>query len=69
MPAKKPIRIKKSSKVKSGKAVVKVLAWCMKCKAKRTMTNPEATKMKNGRDAIKGSCPECNTGMYKIGKL
>ena len=41
-------------------------AYCVKCKAKRTIKNPEMVQMKNGRPAVKGSCTECGTGMYKI---
>ena len=41
-------------------------AYCVKCKAKRTMANVEIVKMKNGRPAAKGACSTCGTGMYKI---
>jgi ssDNA-binding Zn-finger/Zn-ribbon topoisomerase 1 len=30
------------------------------------MQNAEETTMKNGRKAMKGKCPECGTGMFKI---
>ncbi|MFA6992820.1 MAG: DUF5679 domain-containing protein [Candidatus Gracilibacteria bacterium] len=40
--------------------------YCVKCKAKREMSNTEEVKMKNGRAAMKGSCSKCGTGMYKI---
>ncbi len=43
-------------------------AYCMKCKAKQEMKDTKAVKMKNGRDAMKGTCPKCGTGMFKIGK-
>ena len=42
--------------------------YCVKCKAKREMQDPEAITMKNGRPATKGTCPECGTKMFKIGK-
>lgn len=45
-----------------------VEAYCMKCKGKKTMKNAAATKMANGREAMKGVCPDCGTGMFKIGK-
>ena len=35
-------------------------------KAKKIMANAEKVTMKNGRPAIKGKCPDCGTGMYKI---
>lgn len=44
-----------------------VEAYCVKCKAKREMKNPENTTMKNGKPAVKGTCPVCGTGMFKIG--
>jgi len=40
--------------------------YCVKCKAKRVMTNVKKVKMANGRPALKGTCPECGTGMFKI---
>jgi hypothetical protein len=41
-------------------------AYCVKCKSKRTMSNPAKVTMKNGRKAMKGTCPTCSTGMYRI---
>ena len=41
----------------------------MKCKAKRVMKDAVADKMANGRDCVKGTCPECGTKMFKIGKM
>lgn len=46
-----------------------VEAYCVKCKAKRPMKDPKAEKLKNGRDAVRGTCPKCGTGMYKIGTM
>ena len=43
-------------------------AYCMKCKAKQQMSNPEQITMKNGRPATQGVCPKCGTKMFKIGK-
>ena len=40
--------------------------YCVKCKAKREMSNAQEVTMKNGRRAMKGVCPTCGTGMYKI---
>ncbi len=42
-------------------------AYCLKCRTKREMRNPEKVTLKNGRPATKGSCPVCNTNMYRIG--
>ncbi|HLG18784.1 MAG TPA: DUF5679 domain-containing protein [Bdellovibrionota bacterium] len=41
-------------------------AYCVKCKAKRTVSNPQTVQMKNGRPAVKGNCGTCGTGIYKI---
>jgi len=41
-------------------------AYCVKCKAKREMQNPQEIVMKNGRKAMKGTCPQCGTGMFRI---
>jgi len=45
-----------------------VTAYCVKCKAKQEMQQAEAVTMKNGKPAMKGVCPKCGTGMYRIGK-
>ncbi len=41
-------------------------AYCVKCKAKQKIVNPQRVQMKNGRPAVKGTCGTCGTGMYKI---
>ena len=47
--------------------MTEITGYCVKCKAKRVMDSPKATKMKNGRAMTKGKCPKCNTGMCRIG--
>ena len=42
------------------------IGYCVKCKAKKEMKDEQKVKMKNGRPAMKGTCPTCGTGMYKI---
>ena len=42
-------------------------AYCVKCRAKRTMKDPKNVTMKNGKNAVKGTCPNCGTGMFRIG--
>jgi hypothetical protein len=42
-------------------------AYCVKCKAKREINNPTQITMKNGRPAVQGECPVCNTRLFKIG--
>jgi RNase P subunit RPR2 len=43
-------------------------AYCLKCRAKREMRNPQRVTLKNGRPATQGTCPNCGTKMYRIGK-
>ena len=43
-----------------------VEGYCVKCKAKREMSEAKEVTMKNGRKAMKGKCPKCGTGMYRI---
>jgi Zn finger protein HypA/HybF involved in hydrogenase expression len=43
-------------------------AYCLKCREKREMKNPNAITMKNGKPATEGICPVCGTRMFKIGK-
>lgn len=40
----------------------------MKCKVKKEIMNAEDVTMKNGRPAVKGVCPTCNTKMFCIVK-
>jgi DNA topoisomerase-1 len=42
-------------------------AYCVKCKTKREMLEPTPVFMTNGRPATRGQCPECGTGLFKIG--
>lgn len=43
-------------------------AYCLKCREKREMDNPQPYTMKNGKYATTGTCPVCSTKMFKIGK-
>jgi len=45
---------------------VEMEAYCVKCKAKQEMKDAKEVTMKNGRKAMKGKCPVCGTGMYRI---
>ena len=40
--------------------------YCLKCKAKKEMKEANEITMKNGRKAMKGNCPDCGTGMFRI---
>jgi len=45
-------------------------AYCVKCKAKREMKDAKEVTIKGKgttkRRAMKGTCPKCGTGMYRI---
>ncbi|MFQ5857495.1 MAG: type I DNA topoisomerase [Anaerolineae bacterium] len=43
-------------------------AYCVKCKEKREMSNPEATYTKTGTPGTRGECPVCGTGMFRMGE-
>lgn len=40
--------------------------YCVKCKGKKEMIDPQEIIMKNRKKAVKGKCPDCGTGMFKI---
>ena len=54
------------SRTEQGGEQEKIIGYCMKCKAKREIRNPEIITMKNGMNAAKGTCPICGTKMFKI---
>ena len=41
-------------------------AYCVKCKSKKEMKEPQDVTMKNGRKAMKGKCPDCGTSLFRI---
>jgi len=41
--------------------------YCVKCRAKKEVTNPQRVTMKNGKPAMKAVCPTCGTQMFRIG--
>lgn len=43
-------------------------AYCLKCRDKREISNPEQVTLKNGRPATMGYCPKCGTKVFRIGK-
>ena len=42
-------------------------AYCLKCRQKREMRDPQPVTMKNGLPATNGRCAHCGTKMYRIG--
>jgi hypothetical protein len=43
-----------------------IKAYCMKCKAERTIQSVQIVMTKNGRPAANGVCPVCGTKMFKF---
>jgi DNA topoisomerase-1 len=46
----------------------KFTAYCVKCKAMRPIKDAQPVYMANGRPGTRGVCPECGTGLFKIGE-
>lgn len=44
-------------------------AYCVKCRAKRPIQNPRRVTLSNGRPALKGICPVCNSAIFRTIKL
>ncbi len=51
------------------KSIQKIKAYCVKCKTKREIKDAKQTLMKNNRPAIRGTCSECGSKVFRIGKL
>jgi len=46
----------------------KKIAYCVRCKEKKEMSQVEKVILKNGRNALKGICLVCGTKMFKFVK-
>ena len=42
-------------------------AYCVKCKTKREIQNPQAVFTENGAPATRGVCPVCGTTLFRMG--
>ena len=40
--------------------------YCMKCKAKKEIKDAQRVVLKNGRPAMKGTCPACGTNITRF---
>lgn len=40
--------------------------YCVKCKKKQEIKDAKEVTLKNGKKALKGVCPACGTGMFRI---
>lgn len=43
-------------------------AYCFKCRKKVEIRNPKAVTLKNAKPATQGTCPNCGTKVFRIGK-
>lgn len=43
-------------------------AYCVKCKAKRDMLNPQAVYTKTGTPGTRGTCVVCGTNLFRMGE-
>lgn len=43
-------------------------AYCVNCKQKREISEPEPTFTSTGTPATRGVCPVCGTGLYRMGR-
>lgn len=44
-----------------------VKGYCVKCRAQREIKDAKKVTLKNGKPAMRGQCPVCGTGMFRIG--
>ena len=40
--------------------------YCLKCKTKKEIKDAEETVLKNRMKAVKGTCPDCGTRIFRI---
>lgn len=43
-------------------------AYCLRCRAQRQIAGATEVKLKNGRPAVRGTCPVCKTKLFRITK-
>ncbi len=43
-------------------------AYCVKCRKKVNIQNERPTKLKSGRTALAGTCPNCGTKVMRFTK-
>ena len=41
-------------------------AYCFRCRDKIEINNPKKTTLKNGKLATEGTCPKCETTVFRI---
>ena len=48
--------------------MTEMIAYCVKCKEKREMENPQAEYTASGTPGTRGKCGVCGTTMFKMGR-
>jgi len=43
-------------------------AYCVKCRKKVEVKSPKQVTLKNKREATQGTCKDCGTKVFKMGK-
>ena len=43
--------------------------YCLKCRESREIQNAQQVTMKNGREATRGTCSQCGSTMFRIGRM
>lgn len=46
---------------------MKIKAYCVKCREKKEMVDPQEGFTRNGKPIAKGKCPDCGTTICRIG--
>ena len=46
-----------------------VTGYCVRDKKKVEIQEPKAVETKNGRPAIRGTCPDCGGSIFRLGKM
>jgi pimeloyl-ACP methyl ester carboxylesterase len=61
-----PSSITPSSAVPPATGPEEIEAYCVKCRHKRPIQNPQEIVTKNGRHALEGTCPVCDTKLFRF---
>ena len=59
---------KKTSKTRSRKKKAEQVweGFCVRCRKKVKILEPEIVTLKNGRKAVRGKCPDCGGVVYRF---
>lgn len=59
-------KAKKEVEIRPEEVKEEVVAYCMRCRARQVMLNPQRVLLKNKRPAIKGTCPNCGGSIFRF---